>query len=246
LRGHKVRLYEKTARLGGVFIAATLPDFKEADRKLLRWYLKEIRDLNIEVHLNSEITPRMLPSLTAQEVIIATGAKPRYLPGIDINRHKIWEAIDFLEQGGDVAPGNAVVIGGGVTGCEIAYDLARKGHNVALVEMVDDILRVPDLCAANSAMLRTLLDHYHVAVYTSARISDVTPSGVIIMQGGETHVLLADIIITSIGYNSDKTLAIRAGDDPHVHVIGDAAQVGNVLGAIWDANDTALALSLTE
>ncbi len=202
-----------------------------------------MRDLPIEVRLNTEVTSDMLSSLSAQEVIIATGATPRHLSGIEPNRHKVWEAIDFLEQGGDLAPGNAVVIGGGVTGCEIAYDLARKGHHVTLVEMMDDILQVPDLCAANSAMLRTLLSHYQVAIYTSAKVSAITPSGVRIVQGGETRVVLADIIVTSIGYDSDSTLVPTTGDNAHIHVIGDASQVGNVLGAIWGANDTALALS---
>ena len=42
-RGHTVTLYEKSDRLGGVFIAAAAPSFKEKDRDLITWYRREIQ-----------------------------------------------------------------------------------------------------------------------------------------------------------------------------------------------------------
>ena len=38
LRGHKVTVYEKSGELGGVFIAAAAPEFKEKDKELIEWY----------------------------------------------------------------------------------------------------------------------------------------------------------------------------------------------------------------
>lgn len=38
IRGHEVDLFEKTDQLGGVFVVASTPDFKEDDRQLLAWY----------------------------------------------------------------------------------------------------------------------------------------------------------------------------------------------------------------
>ena len=55
LRGHKVTIYEKTDKLGGVFIAAAAPDFKEKDKDLIKWYIKQINDLKIPVKFNCEI-----------------------------------------------------------------------------------------------------------------------------------------------------------------------------------------------
>ena len=41
-RGHTVTIYEKSGALGGVFVAAAAPSFKEKDRGLLTWYAREL------------------------------------------------------------------------------------------------------------------------------------------------------------------------------------------------------------
>jgi 2-enoate reductase len=92
-RGHTVTLYEKTDKLGGVFIAAAAPDFKEKDKMLIAWYEREIaRQPKITVQLNAEITDPK--SLDADEIIVATGAKARFLP--IPGAEKAIEAIDYL------------------------------------------------------------------------------------------------------------------------------------------------------
>ena len=55
-RGHKVTLYEKTDRLGGVFLAAAAPSFKEKDRELIAWYQRELTKYPIEVKMNTAVT----------------------------------------------------------------------------------------------------------------------------------------------------------------------------------------------
>ena len=72
-RGHDVTLYEKSNELGGVFIAAAAPSFKEKDRDLIAWYKRELTKYpSITVKLNTEVTD--LKSLDADEIIVATGA----------------------------------------------------------------------------------------------------------------------------------------------------------------------------
>lgn len=68
LRGHKVTIYEKSGELGGVFIPAASFDFKEKDRQLIEWYRKQIRELGVEVKLNSEIKDP--DTLDADEVVV--------------------------------------------------------------------------------------------------------------------------------------------------------------------------------
>ena len=53
--------------------------------------------------------------------------------------------------------------------------------------------------------------------------------------------LMADSIVSAIGFVPDQTLADKS--NPHVHVIGDANFVSNLKGAVWYANDLAIALS---
>ena len=73
------------------------------------------------VHLNTEVTD--LKSLNADEIVVATGSKPRKppIPGIE----NAMEAIEYLD--GKETGERLVIVGGGLTGCEIAYDLLLKG-----------------------------------------------------------------------------------------------------------------------
>ena len=73
-RGHEVTLYEKSNELGGVFIAAAAPEFKEKDKELIKWYIRELNKYPITINMNTEI--KDIKSLNADEVIIATGSTP--------------------------------------------------------------------------------------------------------------------------------------------------------------------------
>lgn len=236
LRGHKATIYEKSNELGGVFIAAAAPEFKEKDKMLIEWYIKQMKDLNVEIHFNTEITSDALNDLDADEIVIATGAKPRKLniPGGD--SENILDAIEYLRETKPIQD-SIVVIGGGLTGCEIAYDAVRKGKKVSIVEMQDDILNVPNLCAANSNMLREIIRYYKIPVYTSVKTLEITDKGVVIEQDGKEYTIQANTVVTSIGYNAGTDL-ISEGDK-HAHIIGDVKEVGNLLNVIWDAYDLA-------
>ena len=148
LRGHKVTIYEKSDRLGGVFIAAAAPFFKEKDRELIEWYRRQVTALPIEVVYNTEI--KDISTLDADEIVVATGARARSLPIPGIKRSI--EAVEYL-NGADVGE-NVVIIGGGLTGCEIAYDLYHKGKKPVIVEMKNDLMAVRGICLANSSYLR--------------------------------------------------------------------------------------------
>lgn len=238
LRGHSATIYEKSGELGGVFISATSPDFKEKDKMLLEWYKKQMRDLNIDIRLNTEMTPEQLPALGADEVIVATGAKPRAVPEPGADGTNVMEAIEYL-RGTRKAGQNVVVIGGGLTGCEIAYDLIRKGKNPVIVEMLDDILKVHGLSAANTNFLRDVFRHYETPIHLEARVVEIASSGVVIETANGKQTIPADSVITSIGYV--PTPLVEAGGE-HMHIIGDAAKVGNLLTVIWGAYDVALAI----
>lgn len=143
------------------------------------------------------------------------------------------EAIEYLRGYKEVGE-NVIIIGGGLTGCEIAYDLALKNKKPIIVENQDDILNVPNLCAANSNMLRELIRYYKIPVYTNAEVKETKEQEAIIEQNGKEIKVNADSIITSIGYN------VRAlPQKEHVHVIGDAYKVGNLMNVVWQAYDLA-------
>lgn len=234
LRGHKVTIYEKTDRLGGVFIAAAAPEFKEKDRELIKWYEKEMKDLGIEIKFNTEV--KDTTSLNADEVIVATGSKARILkvPGAE----KAIEACDYLLGRKEVGQ-KVIIIGGGLTGCEIALDMYRKGKTPVIVEMKNDLIAVKGVCLANSSYLRDFFALNNVEVHLDTMLSEVTDKGVIVKaKDGSTFEIEGDTVLISAGYIPTPAFP----QDKHVHLVGDCNGVGNLRTVIWRAWDVAMAL----
>ena len=230
LRGHSVEIYEKSDRLGGVFVAASNPSFKENDRRLLKWYKKQIDDLGIVVHYNSEITD--IKKLDADEVVIATGAiaKALHFAGAE----KAIEAIDYLN--GREVGNEVVIIGGGLTGCEIAYDLFLKGKTPKIVEAKDDLIATRGVCLANSSYLRDFFETNDVEVHLESFVKSIRDGYVVVADknGNESRVSCDDVIV-SIGYKPNPL----AKCSKHVHIVGDADKVGNLRTVVWRAWEVA-------
>ena len=234
-RGHTVTLYEKSGVLGGVFIAAAAPSFKEKDRELIAWYIRELGKYPaIEVKLNTEITD--LNALDADEIVVATGAVANHIPVKGAKEYGI-EAADFLLGKREVGE-NVVIIGGGLTGCEIAYELFLQGKKPTVVEMKNDLIVSSSTCLANASFLRDFFAAKKVPVHLETSLAEVHPDGVTVrsMIDGETFKINADSVILSVGYRP-APLAKKGG---RIHVVGDANRVGNLRTVIWQAWDVCM------
>ena len=233
LRGHVPVIYEKENHLGGVFVAASSESYKEPLRDLLTWYKNEMKRLNIEIHLNSEI--KDLSSFGGNPVIIATGSKPRVLGKLPGHERMI-EACDYLTGKKEVGK-RVAVIGGGLTGCEIAYDLALNGHEVTIVEMKDDLISQKGVCLANSSYLREWFAWKKVPVYLETSVSEVKEGSVLAKdKSGKIIEIPCDSVISSVGY-IPTPLAEEKGN---VYQVGDCRHIGNLRSVIWRAYEVAM------
>lgn len=260
LRGHEVDLFEKNSELGGVFIAAAAPSFKDDDRKLLAWYKRQMELLPINVHMNTEVTKDMVEGY--DEIFVATGATERKLPIPGFDAPNVTYAIDTLLNK-NINGENIIVVGGGLTGCEIAIDLAKEGKKVTIVEMADTILNTKNLSAANYNMLLEMLDYYKINVMKKSvvesyadgvakvkthEINNTNCNGralrmVCLGAEGEDHVkdIPADHIIVSVGYTANQSLYEEIKGE-HTYLIGDAQKPTNIMDAIWKAYEIAMKL----
>ena len=257
LRGHSVDLYEKTDRLGGVFNEASAFDFKDDDRRLLAWYKKQIKDAGVNVKFNTEF--KVEDKANYDVVFVATGASEKRLdniPGFD--QPNVRYAVDVLDKQ-DIKDQNVVIIGGGLTGCELAYDLARKNKKVSVVEALPTIMNVEGLAAPNYNMLVELMEYYHVDLYKNATVKEYKDGKLMIdvMTTNEPNInnrarmmslfgvhhtpkaIEADTVVVSVGYKSNQTLYDSIKGE-NVYLLGDAIQPGNLMTAIWGAYTTAL------
>jgi 2-enoate reductase len=238
LRGHAVSLVERSDRLGGVVIPGGVPDFKEDDHALIRWYERELDALKVPITFNTEVTEDVVLSARPDVLIVATGSRPKTIAIGDANN--VYTAEDVL-NGIKAAGSKTVVVGAGLVGCETALWLHDQGVDVTVVEMADDILSLAGpLCHANHDMLRDLMVFKNIRVLTGSHLSAATDGGFIAQTGDSETVIPADSAILAIGYRSERRLyeSLRNKVD-EVHVFGDARQVQNIMYAIWDAYEVA-------
>ncbi len=235
-RGHAVTLYEKSNELGGVFIAAAAPSFKEKDRGLIAWYRREIaKHPAITIKLGVEVTD--ISSLGADEVIVATGSVANRIPVPGVKEYGI-EAVDFLLGKVEVGE-NVVIVGGGLTGCEIAYELYLNGKKPVIIEMQNDLIVSKSICLANTSFLRDFFAANNVEVHLETSLVEVHENGVTVKKkDGELVHIEADNIIMSTGYRPAPITKKRK----HVHLVGDCHKVGNLRTVIWQAWDVAMKL----
>ena len=175
-------------------------------------------------------------ALGADEVIVATGATAKKIPvkGADT----AIEAIDYL-LGNAIVGENVTIIGGGLTGCEIAYELYLKGKKPTIVEMQDDLITTKGICLANTSFLRDFFKTNKVPVHLETSLCEILKDGVTVKdKDGKTFKIDADSVIMSVGYNP----APLATKGKRIHVVGDANNVGNLRTVIWGAWDVCMKL----
>lgn len=232
LRGHEPVIYEKDTVLGGTFIPASAESYKDKLRNLLGWYRRQMEVLNIEIHLNEEI--KDLTQFRNEAIIVATGAVPRYLKNVS-GYERMIEACEYL-NGAEVGEVVAV-IGGGLTGSEIAYELALKGKKPVIVEMKDDLISQTGVCLANSSYLREWFALHQVPVHLETTLKEVREGSIICQTktGKETEIV-CDSVISSAGYISAPLSEKGNG----VYLVGDCQKVGNLRSVVWSAYEAAM------
>ncbi len=238
LRGHKPVLYEKGSRLGGNLLPGGAPDFKEDDIALADWFGVMLDKLHVPVHLNTKLSAEQIKSADVDGVILATGSTPKMFSlGAD---DKVYSAAQVLMKEKE-AGGKAVVIGGGLVGCETALWLAQQGKDVKIVEALDQILAVNGpLCHANSEMLERLIPYNGIEVIAGAKAKGYDGKQLTVETADGERKFDCDSVILAVGYQENDALYKELQFEiPELYVLGDAKKVSNIMYGIWDAFEVA-------
>ena len=229
LEGHHVTLYEKNDVLGGQFIPASAPKFKRRLRAFIDWEILQCEKAGVVFKLNHLITPDSEELSKADRIIMATGASPSlpHIPGID----KALEVCDAHVHPEKIHGKKIIVCGGGISGCDMALELAMDGKDVTIVEMQSELCPTALLDNRNPLMFR--LRDNHVKQLTSTKIKEITDKGVVAENKDGEIKLDADLVIAAFGTHPNKEYVDAICEKyPTTLVIGDCVKVGQVAEAV--------------
>ena len=191
-----------------------------------------------EVHVKNLISGEDY-SLPYDKLILSPGASPVRppIPGIDrALTLRTVEDVERIHRFVEKKPENAIVIGGGFIGLEMAENLSHKGIKTTVVEALDQVLAPLD--SEMAYQVTQELRRHGVDVYLSNSVARIDSAEVELSDGQR---LKADFVVAAIGVRPDVKLAESAGlkigsrggiyvdehnltSNPDIYAIGDAAE----------------------
>jgi dihydrolipoamide dehydrogenase len=177
--------------------------------------------------------------LTAKNVIIATGARPRQLPGVSFDGERVISYIEAILA--EETPKSLIIIGGGVIGVEFAYMWVNYGVDVTIIEMLPHLL--PNEEPEVSDVLEKAYKKLGVKFHLNTRVEKVetTESGARVDIGGG-QVLEAEKVMVAINFQPNiENIGLEAAgveltergniaidenmrtNVPHIYAVGDVA-----------------------
>ena len=234
---------EKDSELGGNFRIASYPTGKGQISEAIRSMIVRAKQAGVNIRLNTEATEEPLRALAPDAVILATGSVPLVLPIPGLADCGYVTAQDLL-LGKTAAGRRALVVGGGMVGCEAAEYLAERGHQVAIVEMKDVI--AADVTPENRRYMFRNFEENHVLLQPGAKVTRFYADGVdyALADGTAGSLRGYDTVVLAMGSRSNAGLKETAGKVAgQILVIGEAAKApGNAVLATGDALEAALAI----
>ena len=226
MKGHKVTLIERTGRLGGQWIPASVPVGKSEFTSFIYWQKKMLEKLHVQVLLNTEADRELIRLYDPDTLILATGSRPFIPPVKGTDQDFVTNAHDIL-LGKREAGDHVVVVGGGLVGAETADMLGGQCSQVSIIEMLPQIMKDGEPSPAKYMKERFRANG--VKIYTSTKLTEVGDHCVIAEREGESFTIEnVDTVIIAVGVRSDRSLLDHVEDlSCKIMKVGDANGVKN-------------------
>ncbi len=190
-RGHDVTLFEKSNAIGGTLIEASIPKIKYELKNYVTYLNKVVEDLKkvgLKLELNSFATAENLKERKFDAIITATGSLQAGLPIKGAVQKHVCSAVEALKDIDRLKNAkNIVIIGGGDSGCELAYYLKYElDKNVTIVEIAPTLMT--NTCTANRGHLLHYLEKAKVKCYNCSEVTSINEDTVEIMTNASKTV----------------------------------------------------------
>lgn len=232
-RGHDVHLFEKEPILGGQLVPGSKTAYKREMHSLIHFQKKQVELYGVKCHLGQEVTADVVEREHPDVVILATGSQP-LVPPIDGIDHELVKTFDAILNGEILDRKKTVVIGGGATGCEVAYHLTETGSAVTVVELLPKL--GGDLESVTKRLLIRKLKERQVEFLTEHKVLKVENDGIIVAgPDNAQRKLEAQRVVVAIGIQPDDTIHKKIKSLGYeTHVIGDCLKPRNAKEAILE------------
>jgi len=141
---------------------------------------------------------------TAKHIIVATGARPRALPGIEPDGKLIWTYFEAMKA--DDLPKSLLVMGSGAIGIEFASFYRTMGVDVTVVEIMSQVMPVEDV--EISALAKKQFERQGMKIHLEAKVTKVEKgansiTATIEKKDGTTEMITADRMISAVGVQAN-------------------------------------------
>ena len=184
-RGHEVTLYEKENVVGGTLVEASVPKIKYELKNYVSYLNKLVEDMKgmagFKLVMGKTVDADTLKKEKFDAVITATGSSQVGLPIKGAVQKHVCSAVEALKDVERLKNAkNIVIIGGGDSGCELAYYCKYElNKNVTIVEMAPTLMT--HTCTANRGHIMHYLDKANVKCYNCATVTAINEDSVEIL-----------------------------------------------------------------
>ena len=244
-RDFKVKLYEARKELGGALNMASLANKKDMIKEYRDYLVRQVEKRDIELVLGQEASIETVIADKPYAVFLTVGGRPLVfqVPGLDSVEYLVWDKVlreQIRPQGKKV-----VVIGGGVTGLEVAELLAEPSlkNQIRVVEMKPEV--ADSVYPSVKYHLVKTLKELQVEISVNQKLISAEPGHITVedVKSGEKSQIPCDVLVMATGVSPQQDLA----DDYHreferVFTCGDVNKAGSVLEATSWAYESAMCL----
>ena len=241
-RGFKPIICEKADYIGGMMLVAGMPIGKQEFQYGIGYYMNMLKELKVEVRLNTEATPELIRAEAPYAVICAVGSNELVPPIPGVDGPNVITVRSYLVDRPEYRNRRIAVIGGGQTGLEAAHMLRSVGNDVVCVEMQPRsyatlLEHKLDLEYAEESGVKMLFEHKVLEFGVNSVVTEN-------LKTGEKETIEADVIVLAFGVrpNTAEVDKLRECGVEKFFNVGDSSKPGMIYQAVAAAHDCAIAL----